>query len=287
MIGSEGMRREAPANNEALRQALYRGEIFHLPATSTTRELAAELLVMLDTTLGPQPREAQHRMSNPELFAQIGKLRRTLFMEERFHEAVRAVLRAYGFDPARSAFDALRLRVVTHRGFEIPEAAAVYLAHRDTWYSHPQCQIAWWIALHDVPETETFVFFPERFAQPVPNRSETFDYDEWVREGWDLKIGWQKFGAGQAEMYPGQDGLVSAGRQLGFSASAGDLVLFSGQHYHQTRRNLSGRTRFSLDFRTVDLPDHAAGHGAPNVDNRSRGSVLRDYVKPPTPDSVP
>jgi hypothetical protein len=52
-----------------------------------------------------------------------------------------------------------------------------------------------------------------------------------------------------------------------------------GAHFHQTRKNATGRTRFSLDFRTVDLADHEAGVGAPNVDNRSTGSTVRDYVR--------
>ena len=41
-----------------------------------------------------------------------------------------------------------------------------------------------------------------------------------------------------------------------------------------------GRTRFSLDARLVHLGDHARGLGAPNVDGRSRGSALPDYVQP-------
>jgi hypothetical protein len=68
-------------------------------------------------------------------------------------------------------------------------------------------------------------------------------------------------------------------RRVGFSAGAGDIVLFSGAHFHQTKNNTTGRTRFSLDFRTVDLEDHAAGVGAPNADNRSTGDATRDYVR--------
>ena len=43
---------------------------------------------------------------------------------------------------------------------------------------------------------------------------------------------------------------------------------------------MAGATRFSVDFRTVHLGDHRAGLGAPNVDNHSTGSALKDYVRP-------
>src|SRR5207245_740340 len=120
----------------------------------------------------------------------------------------------------------------------------------------------------------TFVFYPECFRRAVPNDSERFDYDEWVRAGWNLKIGWQDRDAGLRARYPGVVGAAWAGPAVGFACRRGDNLLFAGAQFHQTRRQAAGRTRFSLDFRIVELDDHAAGAGAPNVDNRSRGSAL-------------
>jgi ectoine hydroxylase-related dioxygenase (phytanoyl-CoA dioxygenase family) len=176
----------------------------------------------------------------------------------------------------------MRLRVVPHRGFENPRAAPIYYAHRDTWYAHSQAEITWWVPLHDVTQEETFVFYPDYFAVPVGNNSEEFDHDQWVAQGTSLKIGWQNREAGRTYLYPGQVGELNPGREWALSARAGEVVLFSGAHFHQTRQNTTGRTRFSLDFRTVHLDDHNAGIGAPNVDNRSRGSAVRDYVQPTT-----
>ncbi len=185
-----------------------------------------------------------------------------------------------GFNLSRIAFDPIRLRVVMHRGHENPRAAPLYLAHRDTWYAHSQAEISWWIALHDVSEEETFVFHPDWFDRPVSNNSECFDHDAWTRHGPDLRIGWQHPEHGRQHLYPGLIGDLPPGREVGFSARAGQVLLFAGAHFHQTRKNATGRTRFSLDFRTVDLEDHQAGRGAPNVDNRSTGSALGDYVGP-------
>lgn len=270
----------APATNEALRSALYAGEVFLLPATAAAEWLVARVRERLAAVLGSDPREAQHRMDNDAFFARLGPLRRALYLEPEFRAAVREVVAAVGFDPAAMAYDPLRLRVVKSRGEEIPAARPVYYPHRDTWYAHPPGLIVWWLPLDDLAEAETFEFFPERFAVPVPNDSEVFDYDDWVRDGWELKIGWQHADSGLTARYPGVIGTPAAGAPLGFACRRAENLLFAGAHFHRTRPQASGRTRFSLDFRLVHLGDHAAGRGAPNVDARCRGSALRDYVFP-------
>jgi hypothetical protein len=278
------LHREPPAGADAaaLRAALYAGEVFLGPPTAASRHLAGEVTARLADALGCAPaevRDAPQRLPNEELFARVGALRRELYLAPRFHALLRDVVAAGGHDPSRVAFDPLRLRVVRHRGHEDPRAAPVYHPHRDTWYAHPRALIAWWIPLDDLAAEETFVFYPERFAAPVDNDSEVFDYADWVRDGWELKIGWQKLAAGIEARYPRAAPGADGGRAVGFSCRLGENLLFSGAHFHATLPQATGRTRFSLDFRIVDLDDHAAGLGAPNVDNRSRGSALADYVR--------
>jgi hypothetical protein len=272
-----------PADPAELRRAVYAGRVFLAPPTTPSLALASTVRGMLAESLGCAPaeiRDASRTLPNAELFARIGALRRMLYLEPRFHAAVRDVIAAFGIDPARVAFDPLRLRVILHDGHANPLAKAVYHAHRDTWYAHPAALIAWWIPLDDLAPHETFEFFPERFATPVANDSEMFDYGDWVRDGWELKIGWQNRRAGIEARYPRAAPGVDGGRAVGFSCRTGDNLLFSGAHFHATLPQATGRTRFSLDFRIVDLDDHAAGLGAPDVDNRSRGSSLGDYVQP-------
>jgi hypothetical protein len=272
-------RTDAPATEAEFRQALYAGTIFRLPANDATRRLVDDVNDLITSELGPNPREAQFRLTDAEFFERVGRLRKAIYTEPRFHRAVGEVVRSLGFDPARLAFDPIRLRVVSHKGFENPAAAPIYYAHRDTWYAHSQAEVTWWVPLHDVTADETFVFYPDWFDKPVPNNSEAFDHDTWTRHGASLRIGWQNPEHGKSHTYPGHVGSFDPGRTVGFDARAGDLVLFAGAHFHQTRKNATGRTRFSLDFRTVDLADHEAGAGAPNADNRSTGSAVRDYVR--------
>ncbi len=275
------IRRDRPVDPAALRGALYDGDVFLLPPTAASSRLAGDARTRLAEILEDDDvRAAPGRLGNDALFARIGVLRRELYLEPRWHQAVCEVIAAVGLDPERIAFDPLRLRVVLHRGHDNPLAAPVYHPHRDTWYAHPQALIAWWVPLDDLGEDETFVFHPERFAAPVDNDSETFDYDDWVRDGWELKIGWQRARAGVDARYPRSAPGVDPGASVGFSCRAGENLIFAGAQFHATRPQATGRARFSLDFRIVDLPDHAAGLGAPNRDNRSRGSALRDYVRP-------
>lgn len=266
---------------DPLRSHLYTGEVFLLPPTEPSRALVDEVTSLLEVAFeGKKVRDLAQALPNAELFRRMGALRRTLYLEAHFQSRVKEVIRAYGFDPAWCAFDPLRLRVITHGGATNPAAQAVYYPHRDTWYGHPQGIVTWWIPLDDLSPEETFVFHPDQFSVPVPNDSEVFDYDDWVSRGWDLKIGWQDPEAGRTARYP--RALVDADPRngIGFACQRAQNLLFSGAHFHQTRPQESGRTRFSLDFRVVHLPDHQAGLGAPNVDNRSRGSALRDYTHP-------
>jgi hypothetical protein len=59
----------------------------------------------------------------------------------------------------------------------------------------------------------------------------------------------------------------------------GGIVLFSPAHLHSTVPNTSGRTRYSLDFRTVHWDDVVAKAGAPNLDSEPTGTSLRDFMR--------
>lgn len=95
-----------------------------------------------------------------------------------------------------------------------------------------------------------------------------------------MKIGWQKRDSGLTAGYPKALQETLPERAEGFSCKAAENLIFAGAHYHRTLPQDFGTIRYSLDFRVVDLSDVAAGRGAPNADNRSRGDILKDYVQP-------
>jgi hypothetical protein len=43
--------------------------------------------------------------------------------------------------------------------------------------------------------------------------------------------------------------------------------------------NTSGRTRFSIDFRTVHIDDVVSRREAPNFDSECTGTSLRDFLR--------
>ena len=174
-----------------------------------------------------------------------------------------------GFSVESTGFDPARLRVVSHEGDQNPAATAMYYGHRDTWYSNPQSMITWWLPLHNVGAAESFEFFPECFGKAVGNDSEIFNFDRWVEGGSDKLIGWQNANTGLTAQYP-QLLEEPSGTALPVECCRGDILLFAGQHLHRTQKQATHMTRFSLDFRTVDLNDHESGRGAVNVQSINR-----------------
>ena len=67
-------------------------------------------------------------------------------------------------------------------------------------------------------------------------------------------------------------------QQLVVLPAPGEVLLFSGNQLHLSTPNTSGRARFSVDFRTVDVTDLMAGRGAPLVDAYCTGTAIRDFI---------
>ena len=269
-----------PQNNQQTRDALYQGQIFQIAPTSASLKIVHIIQGRLQDYFGNHPRLAQQELPEKVFFEKMGALRKELYTEAKYHRLIRECIASLGFDNQEVAFDPLRLRVINHNGHHNPLAAPVYYPHRDTWYGHPPSLITWWIPLDDLTKEETFEFYPERFDQPIPNSSEIFDYDEWISKGWDLKIGWQRVSEQDRLQYPSVLGEPNRGAVMEFSCQKGENLLFAGAHFHATKPQSFYRTRFSLDFRIVDLRDFRNGKGAPSVDDHSTGTAISDYIQP-------
>lgn len=266
-------------------EPFYRGKIALVPATSASLELATQTWQLLHQALGDTPRQAQFQLSDNEFFKHIGDIRKTMFNNPRYTRQISALLSSIGIKPASIAIDPIRLRAVLSDGHLNPAAKSVYYCHRDTWYSHPNEIITCWIALHDCGPDNSFEIYPDALMQPVNNDSEIFDYGQWVETNWEKKIGWQNKLTGTTERYPHHPDQYSAcgdddAKRYRVKACKGDVLLFSGAHLHQTNQHSSGSTRFSLDLRFANLDDVRLNKAVHlNVDNRSTGSALPDYVK--------
>jgi hypothetical protein len=65
------------------------------------------------------------------------------------------------------------------------------------------------------------------------------------------------------------------------------VILFAGAHLHSTVPNTSGVTRYSIDFRTINVDDVVNRRGAPNVDSFPQGTSLRDFMQAETLERLP
>lgn len=110
------------------------------------------------------------------------------------------------------------------------------------------------------------------FAREVPNSSGGFDYYE-NNAG---RLTSASAVTRERQARPGAIGHTPAD-ELVVLPAPGAVLLFSGAQLHTSIPNTSGRARYSVDFRTVDAGDLAAGRGAPLVDAACTGTAVRDF----------
>lgn len=261
-------------DNAILRKVVYNGGIFRIAASDFTRRLAAHVLTLLEEKFGADINKAHERYTFPAMQPAMGEIRAHLATHPHYRDLQAEILSAAGFTPSELAIDALRLRCVMNNGHLNKGADLAYAAHRDTWFGNPQAQVNFWMALHDVTPEQSFRFYPGLFNRAVPNTSQRFSYDSWMD-----KRGWQGMKSNAPADYPAAT-IIEDPAAFSFSARAGDIIVFSAAQLHQTVKNSSSITRYSLDFRAVHLGDHKAGLGAPNADNGSKPEALKDYFTP-------
>ena len=119
-------------------------------------------------------------------------------------------------------------------------------------------------------------FHPRYWSQAVRNSSRYYNYGEWNRTS--------RYTAAQqiktdTRVQPKAEEPMELDPQIRVILPPGGILLFSAAQMHSTVPNVSGRTRFSIDFRTVHLEEIAARSGAPNVDSECTGTTLRDYLR--------
>jgi len=259
------------------RDTLFAGDFLVYGASAAARALAEHARAMIVEAFAPDdPETAQDRMAVEAFIATVGPLKSRFTNHERTKELIRDLLAEHGCDLERTYFDVPRMRVVPHSGYLTAGVSYAYKAHRDTWYSSPHAQINWWMPIYAVTPARAMSMFPEYWDQAVPNTSSAFDYDEWCRVGRQLAVTQVKE---DTRKHPLPLAPVEIRSEMRFAGTPGDLFLFSAAHLHSTAANASGRTRFSMDFRTVHLDDLAAGRGAPNVDCNATGTTLGDFLR--------
>jgi hypothetical protein len=270
------------------RASIYAGDIEVTSPSPATEAFCAFAREMIEEAFaGFDPELAQYDMPVDRYAGVLGALKPSFIHHPRSKECLRAVLEDRGCDLDRTYFDVPRLRSSTSDGYLTTGIAYAWHPHRDTWYSAPMHQLNFWMPVYEITASNAMAFHPEYFAVDVPNSSHDYNYYEWNSKHRAAAV--SNVGTDTRPL-PGPIGEVDISDPLVLVTPVGGLIEFSGQHLHSSVPNHSGRTRFSIDFRTVHIDDIVSGRSAPNVDAHCTGSSIRDFMRAsdfaPMPDEI-
>jgi hypothetical protein len=259
------------------RQALYDGQLIVYSPRPTSLALSAFAREMSEQAFGSRdPRQAQHSMPVEEYAATLAAMKPKFIHHPTVKTLMQAMLRDFGCDPEQTYFDVPRLRTATAGGYLTSGIAYAFHPHRDTWYSAPFNQINWWMPVYDIEPNNAMAFHLRYWDRPVRNGSRDYNYAEWTRVS---RVSAAQHVKTDTRPQPKPEEPVEMDPQVRLICRAGGVILFSGAHLHSTVPNTSDRTRFSIDFRTVNFEDVHHRRGARNVDSACTGTTMGDYLR--------
>jgi hypothetical protein len=267
---------DSPMSDDERRERLFAGDLFVYSPTESTRALVDFARSMSEEAFSPYyPPDAQHHLEAQAYVDVLAGLKPTFINHPRSKELVSAILADMGADVTQTYFDVPRLRSMTSE-FLNAGLTLQFETHRDTWFSAPFCQVNWWMPVYDVVESNVMAFHPKYFSQGAANSSRGYDYDEWVTTGRATAA--QQVSV-ETRKQPELEEEIEMRPDIRLITPPGGIIVFSGAQLHTTVPNTSGKTRFSIDFRTVNQADVAARRGAPNVDSECTGTNLGDFLR--------
>jgi hypothetical protein len=259
------------------RAKLYDGDLLVYSPTPSSRafvEFAREAIA--STFGGLDPQTAQFHMPAEDYAALLAVLKPRFIHDSRSKECIRGILKELGCDLEQTYFDVPRMRTATSDNYLTSGIAYAFHPHRDTWYSAPPFQLNWWLPIYPIVPENAMAFHPRYWSQPIRNGSAEYNYDEWNRSSRATAAQHIKT---DTRKQPKPEEPIELDPQLRVIVPPGGILIFSAAQLHSTVPNTSGRTRFSIDFRTVNLSDAMERRGAPNIDSACTGTTMRDYLR--------
>jgi hypothetical protein len=275
---------EANFSDDERRQRLYAGEVFCIPPRATVQALTTFGHEMIADAFGHlDPLTAHQDLPVEEYVAILKTLKPAFTHHPKAKVLLRDILIDFGADPTKTYFDVPKLRIAPPARYLSSGLGYNYKPHRDTWYSAPQCQNNWWTPIAGNSAATGMQFHPDYWLRPAPNTSDDFDAYEWNRTSRRDAATYITEDPRPHPKLAGDD----PGTRLRLVGEAGSILNFSGAQLHSTVPNETDTARLSIDFRTVNIEDLAAQAGPENVDSRSTGTSVRDYLRTDTLESLP
>ena len=268
---------DSTASDDTRRKRLYEGQIFVFSPKPSTIALINHAREMIEAAFkGLDPKTAQFEMSVEEYVAIVAPLKPQFIHHPKTKGLIQDILRELNCDLEETYLDVPRLRMVTCDGYLTSGVGYAHHPHRDTWYSAPMSQFNWWLPIYDIESECSMAFHPRYWAEGVENESNEFNYYDWnktsrANAAQHIKSDTRKqpHAAQELELNP----------QVRVVCPPGGIVLFSGAQMHSTVPNTSGFSRYSIDFRTVNINEVRTMGGAPNIDSNPTGTSLRDFMR--------
>jgi hypothetical protein len=268
---------DSPAPGKIRSKRLYEGDIFVFDPRPSSRALCEFARSMIEEAFGAiDPRYAQFEMPVERYVEIVAPLKPRFIHHPRTMELLKAMVTEFGSDLERTFIDVPRLRMVTHGGYLTSGVGYVHHPHRDTWYSAPMCQLNWWLPIYEIESESSMAFHPRYWNQPVRNSSSEFNYYEWNAVG---RRNAAKHIQSDTRKQPHALEPLELQPEVRAVPPECGVIQFSAAQLHSTVPNTCGQTRYSIDFRTVNIDDVASKAGAPNLDSAPTGTSLRDFVR--------
>jgi len=259
-------------SDDERRRRLYSGDIFVYSPRPSTRALTEHARELIEEAFSPlDPEHAQESLPVEKFVEIVGPLKPRFIHHPRTQGLLLDLLRDLGADVDKTYFDVPRMRVATSGGYLTAGVAYVLHPHRDIWYSSPPCQLNWWLPVYPFESESSFAFHPRYWSEPVKNSSGEYNHYQWNKVG---RANAAKEVKADTRKQPKPLEPLDLEPEIRVVCPPGGLILFSGAHLHSTVPNTSGRSRFSIDFRTAHLDELASLGGAPSIDRACTGTTL-------------
>ncbi len=276
---------DSPMDERARRQRLYSGDVFVFSPRPSTLALSAFARELVEQAFHPlTPERAQFDLPVERFIDIMSPLKPRFIHHPRTQDLLRALLADVGEDLERTYFDLPRMRVATTDGYLNAGVAYVLHPHRDIWYASPPCQLNWWLPLFPFEAESAFAFHPRYWNEAVPNGSSDYNHYEWNKVG---RAQAAKQVTIDTRKQPKATVPLDLEPDVRVVCPPGGVLLFSGAQLHSTVPNTSGRSRFSIDFRTAHHDDLATLGGPPGIDRQCTGTTLFELRRASNLDPVP
>lgn len=262
--------------DDTRRQQLFEGQLFVYSSSPSVQALSEFAKELIEEGFGNvDPTIAQFHFAPDEFEQILSRVKPKFINHARSKELVVNILKEFGCNPRKTYFDVPRMRISTSDQYLTTGLAYSFDPHRDTWFSAPFNQINWWLPIYEIESENCLAFHPKYWNEPINNGSLGYHCDDWYAESRRLAATGEK----DARKRPQPLEPIELEPQIRVVCPAGGVILFSGAHLHSTVPNTSGKTRWSIDFRTVHIDDVISQHGAPNLDSYCKGSLMRDFKR--------